>query len=465
MEGATAYQRWVTIGLLLIGLTVFSIQFYERYLFLRAVILFFSLGLFLAGWRLKKVQVSLITIFLFFLFFLEIISGFWSYSVANTIKYSHLALLSFLVFLVFNQEDQKSNLWILLRLNAILLIVYFAVATYQVISNGWEPYGIHSLSSHKNLFAGLLLLSLPLTIISIKHFQQGGMSVLLKVLLVLSLLFIVILQSRSVYLSILIFFLVALVFGGRYFLHFLKQFAWVAAFIVPGIFLYLLVIGPDTREDFMDKINVTNYFSQPGNENISSVTENNYQSIEIRKIFWRSSLKLISDRPLFGTGKGNWKIAVGEYASPHLPDRLTDNNSYSHTHNDFLQQCSETGIAGLLLFIFPILFVIGFGYKSLIFGKFSFEIFFLTIGLSAFLVFTFFDFPFQNVEHRVLFYFQLLLLYQLLESNGSIDSTRVLSVNKKALYIPIMSICIISVIQLRSDFHALKAVQFEGVGN
>lgn len=474
MKEAKGYSWWIILGLFLIGLTVFSIQFYDRYLFLRAIILFFSLGYILVKCSRKTLVINKITILLFLLFLFELTSALWSYSITNTIKYSYLAVLSFLLFLVFFQEEHRKNLWFLSRLNAFLLVVYFLVAVNQIISKGWEPYGIHSLSSHKNLYAGLLLLSLPLTIISIKHFQKRGIILILKVLLIFTLLFIVVLQSRAVYLSLIIFFLLAAVFGVHYYYYaidkkkfksILKQFVFVPAFVVPGCLIYLGVIGPDTREDFIDKINVINYFSKPDSITVSEVTENNYQSIEIRKVFWKSTLQLISDRPILGVGKGNWKIAAGKYSTPLLPDRLTQNNSYSHTHNDFLQQFAETGIIGLLLFIVPILAIVVFGYKSLISNKFNFEIFILTIGITAFLVYAFFDFPFQNVELRILFYFQLLLLYQLLVNNRTIISKQVLSLNKKVLYLPIVLICIISSVQLRSDFHALKTVQFEGIDN
>lgn len=474
MEEAKVQQRWVVVGLLLIGLSVFSVQFYERYIILRTVVLSFSLGLFLAIRVLKKVRVNLISLILFFLFLLEIISACWSYSVGNTIKYTHLALLCFLFFLLFSQEGRYSNIWILSRLNALLITVYIVVAFYQVFTKGWGPYGIYSLSAHKNLFAGLLMLSLPVTIISIKYFRKRAIIILLKAILTLSLLLIVILQSRSVYLAMLLFFFITLVFGGYYFLkssyrkkivEFVRQLIWIPVIIIPGVFLYLLVIDSETKEDFMDKINLTNYFSEPQNEEISNITENNYRSIEIRKIFWTSSLKLISDRPFLGVGRGNWKIAVGEYASPHIPDRLADSNSYSHAHNDFLQQCSETGIPGFLLLFSPILLLIGIGYKSIVAGAFSLEVFFITIGLTAFLVVAFFDFPFQNVEHRVYFYFQMLILYQSLVANGTVNPKRTFSVNKTLLYIPITAAFILSIIQLRSDFHALKAVQFEGEGD
>jgi hypothetical protein len=138
----------------------------------------------------------------------------------------------------------------------------------------------------------------------------------------------------------------------------LKRYIAIPLVIIGGSVVYLHVVDEDIKEDFIDKIHIHKYFSSVERENLSEVTEDNYKSIEIRKILWSNTLSVIQEKPLLGAGKGNWCIAIGKHATARLPDRLTHHKSYSHVHNDYLQQLAETGITGFLLFIIPIILLL-----------------------------------------------------------------------------------------------------------
>lgn len=416
----------------------------------------------------KSLNVNRFTFFLLVLVVWEIVSLFWSYSAPNAIKFSTLSIVSLFVVLGLSQKGEKSNLAFLIRLNSVVITLYMVVALLQILKQGWDPYVIHGLSLNKNLLAGFLILSLPVSLISLRRSESRLPRALYGLVIVFSLLFIIVIQSRATYLSLLLFIVLGAFFAfrqysGRLFLLRLKQYYLIPLSVLAGAMLYLGIVDRDTKEDFIDKINISNYFSKVDHGRITEVTENNYESIESRKILWKSSLKLISEKPAFGFGKGNWSIAVGKYATAHLPDRISRNKSFSHTHNDYLQQFAETGLLGFLLFILPILVLLFLGYRSILFDKQNFEIRLVTVGLTAFLVFTFFDFPFQQVESRVLFYFQLLILYQLLAGTEKIISRTVFRVNKYIIIFSGVIFCGLSMVQLRSDFHALKAVQREDV--
>jgi len=469
----TSPQPWFIIGLFVAGLAAFSYQLYDRYTLLKLFGLTLALGAVLVRFPERKLKVNRIAGILLVLALFELISTFWSYSETNSIKHSFLTIMSALVFILFSQEGLKKNANTLITINALVLTVFIAVAIFNIFTQGWEPYGIHSLSANKNLFSGYLLLSLPVSFISLKRSENGAFRILMKCILIFALFLILILQSRSVYLSTILFGLLAGFFvlleiynqHNKPLINYVKKYSSIPIFVLLGYLIYISVINPDVREDFIDKINVTNYFSDIDQDKITEVTENNYQSIEIRKILWRSSAKLVADKPILGFGKGNWSIAVGKYATPHLPDRINENRSYSHLHNDFLQQLVETGIIGLLLFLIPILALFYTGYKSAFAGGPKFEVIIITIGLTAFMLFSFFDFPFQNAEHRFLFYFQLLLLYQFLAEEKQLESKNLLSIRKNFLLGLLILACLISAIQIRSDYHSLKSIRYEAKGD
>src|SRR5262249_45524896 len=69
-------------------------------------------------------------------------------------------------------------------------------------------------------------------------------------------------------------------------------------------------------------------------------------SIESRLAYWRASLGMIRDFPLFGAGLGAWPDLFPRY----------DEGPYSvlaprEAHNDYLQLAAETGAAGIALLV------------------------------------------------------------------------------------------------------------------
>lgn len=60
---------------------------------------------------------------------------------------------------------------------------------------------------------------------------------------------------------------------------------------------------------------------------------------------WRNSLMLIKEKPLLGSGAGNWFVEIKKYG---LND-YNHSNNYSHAHNVWVETATELGIIGLLL--------------------------------------------------------------------------------------------------------------------
>jgi len=75
-------------------------------------------------------------------------------------------------------------------------------------------------------------------------------------------------------------------------------------------------------------------------------------SWEARLDLWESSLTMIGDYPIFGTGLGTFKEAFERYQSSHFGDK-----SAAFAHNDWIQVICETGVIGGLIAIAGILFV------------------------------------------------------------------------------------------------------------
>jgi O-antigen ligase len=66
-------------------------------------------------------------------------------------------------------------------------------------------------------------------------------------------------------------------------------------------------------------------------------------SLNIRKVMWRATLRLIADRPLAGVGAGAWEVLIPRYQA----DGEQLETDY-YVHNEVLQLLAEDGLAGLL---------------------------------------------------------------------------------------------------------------------
>ena len=66
-------------------------------------------------------------------------------------------------------------------------------------------------------------------------------------------------------------------------------------------------------------------------------------SVEARFDYWRAALHTTNQKPIFGTGPGTFAIAYEQVKKP-------ESEMARLTHNDYLEQASDSGIPGFLLF-------------------------------------------------------------------------------------------------------------------
>ena len=81
-------------------------------------------------------------------------------------------------------------------------------------------------------------------------------------------------------------------------------------------------------------------------------------SLRSRLLCWQSTMDMIRDRPLFGSGLGTFPLHYLNYQADFLqrnPEYLKFSGKAGETHNEYLQIWAEMGIVGLIAFILIII--------------------------------------------------------------------------------------------------------------
>jgi putative inorganic carbon (hco3(-)) transporter len=171
--------------------------------------------------------------------------------------------------------------------------------------------------------------------------------------------------------------------------------------------------------------------SQPS---FSAVSTFEKGTVKSRFRIWDISLKMIKDNPLMGVGPENFSITYPEYAAKY-PEGMLASHRVSHAHNDYLETTVETGIPGLLLFLYMLFTVARTSF--FVYRKVSDrEKKILTAGISASIlaicVNALASFPFKNAVTSMLFWVNLAFIGALYRE---VTTTRPLKIPYKALSI------------------------------
>lgn len=147
------------------------------------------------------------------------------------------------------------------------------------------------------------------------------------------------------------------------------------------------------------------WFGQKATERIQSLDQSSAR-VEI----FANTLALTKDHWVTGVGVGNWNVEYNNYLHSLRADtHITMRTRATKTHNEFLQIMAEYGIAGLLLTLFGLGFLVWFGWRLL---KNHFNSMNLALLLSVFAMLTQanFTFPFHMAMPTMLLVIYLVLL-------------------------------------------------------
>ena len=334
-------------------------------------------------------------------------------------------VLLFVVFITIqNEESQilkicKAILLMSLIQSFVGILQYYDLAFEDIPGANAKPFG---LMANRNLFGSAQALVLPFVIWVLykgKKVWKYAAAIALSGIIIS----IVISQTRSAWLasvSILLSSLLLIIIFSKS-----NRKKWMICSLVSTGCIIALV-------SFLLIIDKENTLTQSVKERAVSLTQSGgksetFENVNERIKIWKKSIELIKDKPVYGVGMGNWKIAIPAYSTEGLvwaygafvPDR---------PHNVYLQVASETGIPGGVLYFGVWLPVVIIALKIIIKRSHSNDKQVLAIlmlsGLIAFAVDCMFSFPAERIEHTLYIFLMAGIILGLYPDSPTMNSEK-----------------------------------------
>ncbi len=282
--------------------------------------------------------------------------------------------------------------------------------------NHQTTYSIRALSSNRNLYSQLLLLTLPFTFYGIYLFRS-----LWRVMAIISSVFVLILitvlLTRSVWIAAvfsLFSALVVLLFYRKYFLFDKRAVRVLSISLIVAI--VVILSGISIYEKYGNVKVFEKQFYWVSNYQFGSTLE--------RVELWKMTAEITVDNPVTGVGLGNWRFVIPEYGSGELRN-VTGETFFQRPHNDFLWVAAETGIAGFIFYL--LIFISAFYYLFKIIktsGKAKERYFALSLifGLTGYIIISLVSFPKERIEHQI--FLSLMLAATVVKYNSLFPSEK-----------------------------------------
>lgn len=352
----------------------------------------------------------------------------------------------------------------LIRLNQLIVaVIVFGIISllfsfFDIINKAQQ--GQHLLrqievikgtSANKNLLSSILFLCLPFYFIGL---QLGKTARFLSIGATLSTLFVLVtVRTRVVLLACFIFFTLLICYKIKERFAIKKRY-----FLISGVGFLLLLFG-SYKYYLESKIaHLKSSSTDITQQYLYRLSDS--QTLQSRILFWENSIQMAKDHPILGVGLGNWQIHFPKYGLNRFEDYATANgeSTLQRPHNDFIWILCETGIPGLLayLIIFGVVFYQLYSLiKKATEPKEKWKFFFILSALLGYSVISFFDFPYERIEHQVLA-MVLLAIVASAYSKSVAHTTKSYKSWLWLLLVPIGYSFLVSFYRYKGEQHAVK---------
>ncbi|RLD63670.1 MAG: hypothetical protein DRJ01_03195 [Bacteroidetes bacterium] len=410
----------------------------DRILMPRVIVLSVLIILLSIVWLTNKKKIhlgikSLILIFLFLAYLLSsVISGFNAingYESVFEIFKSALFVL-FLFFVVITIQDDESKLDLLIKSFIVFSFVIVAIGVFQFLKVDFSDFRSHkknlgyyfvqaitpvkSTMGNKNLFSDALFLCFPFLIYGLVYYNKFWKYISI-ILLILSLGFIGMLVSKTVWVAIgvslfsaLILFIIYIIKNGRTIYASKQRYLIyiVIVFVIGIITSYGVLHFTNSKILEVAKEKVEQITNKDNFDKDLILNNDNPNVAQTRILVWYKSFKMFEEKPFFGVGPGNWRINIPKYGLNGFKTDIEQGvKHFQRAHNDYIWVLCETGIIGFVFYFSAFLFVLILSIKKFFNAEDKKEkllSFLLAISILAYLTISLFTFPKERVSHNII---------------------------------------------------------------
>ncbi len=331
-----------------------------------------------------------------FLFILIITVSLFRSSIFYLNLNDYLLFLAYFIlyFLVINNVENENEFDLFLK---IFFITSFIVSMYTILHYyGLIPYlrefgPVVSPIGQKNWTSNYIALIFPIvfSFFLLEHIKK--IKIIYFIILSINYIAWMICQSRGIWISICTTLIIALYLIIKF--SFSKIFKENKKWLITLLFTFLIITVIYSTDNPLNKSAIT------VTERAISTFDEKDPSINTRLLIWNTTLSMIKEKPILGSGIGSFKMNYLNYQAEHLKDNPYYAKYYSNAreaHNEYLQIGAELGIIGLGIFL-----LIFFIYFLMIIKYFNQEkndrkkiiVFGLSLGFICFIIHSLFTFP------------------------------------------------------------------------
>ncbi|MCK5822570.1 MAG: O-antigen ligase family protein [Bacteroidales bacterium] len=372
-------------------------------------------------------------IFLLFAYLLtSIISAFGAINGYESVFeiFKSALFVSFLFFVIISIQDDKFKLDLLIKSFIVFSFVIIAIALFQFFKVDFSDFRSHkknlgyyfvlaitpvkSTMGNKNLFSDALFLCFPFLIYGIVYFNKFW-RYLSIILIILSLGFIGMLVSKTVWVALgvslfsaLVLFIIYII-KNRKTIYASKQKYLIIilfSFVIVVILLFGYLHFTDNKILGVAKEKVEQIINKDNFDKELILNNDNPNVAQTRILAWYKSFKMFEEKPFFGVGQGNWRINIPKYGLNGFKTDIEQGvKHFQRAHNDYLWVLCETGIIGFIFYFSAFIFVLVLSIKKFFNAKNKNEkllAFLLAITIVGYFTISFFTFPKERVPHNII---------------------------------------------------------------
>jgi len=329
-------------------------------------------------------------------------NSFWV-SLKYFINLLSLFLIYFFIINNIKTKDIFSFCLIIFFITASFVSIYLLIQYYGLDPFLSDTKRLTSTLGNRNYVSGYLALIFPIAFSFFLIESKKRNKIFYETILLIIYTGIIVCHTRAIW--------IALFFSLLLFVYLLSHFKinnilkdnkkWLI--ILFSLFLLITLIY--STDNPLNRSSIT------ATERAVSAFDMQGSSLRTRLLIWNSTIDMIKDRPLLGSGLGTFPLHYLDYQADFLqnnPDYMQFLGKAAEAHNEYLQIWAEMGIIGLLLFLLIIIIFYRTNLNSIkklktIKGKII--IIGLISGVTVTLVHSIFSFPFHIPAVGAAFWF------------------------------------------------------------